>query len=131
HDDANMRRQISKVNRVRQGRCAALACLVRWSQVAAIFFAASACSFFAARPKPPHLPEYPAEELKSPRAQISALRGFPSADFRQNLSMSLHDEKSGKGFEGRGAVIVRPSTALRMIVLGPGGTTAFDVWISE
>lgn len=55
----------------------------------------------------------------------------PNEDFRQEIVLSVQEEVSGRGFSGRGAVAVRPKRALRMILLGPGGTTAMDVWISD
>ena len=55
----------------------------------------------------------------------------PTADLREELVVSIRDDVSGRGFEGRGALVVRPGHALRMILLGPGGTTAMDVWMRE
>jgi len=55
----------------------------------------------------------------------------PTQDFRQEIRISIRDGVSGRGFEGRGALAVRPGHALRMILLGPGGTTAMDVWIRD
>ena len=55
----------------------------------------------------------------------------PREEFKQSLTLAIRDGVSGRGFEGRGVVAVRPGHALRMILLGPGGTTAMDVWIRE
>lgn len=53
----------------------------------------------------------------------------PAIDFRQTIRISLRDGATGLGFEGRGALAVRPGRALRMVLLGAGGMTAMDVWI--
>jgi hypothetical protein len=53
----------------------------------------------------------------------------PGGIVKQELSIAIVDLASGKGFEGRGVVLVKPREALRMVLLGPGGTTAMDVWI--
>ncbi|MFI5297821.1 MAG: hypothetical protein ACHREM_06945 [Polyangiales bacterium] len=53
----------------------------------------------------------------------------PSIDFRQTIRIALRDGATGFGFEGRGALAVRPGRALRMVLLGAGGMTAMDVWI--
>jgi hypothetical protein len=65
-----------------------------------------------------------------PNAQLARWAAVPTKDYRQELELSVREEISGKGFTGRGALAVRPRQALRMILLGPGGTTAMDVWIA-
>lgn len=40
--------------------------------------------------------------------------------FRKSVGVTLH---------GRGAIALRPPDALRMILVGPGGLTAMDLWI--
>jgi hypothetical protein len=82
----------------------------------------------------PALPRASAEELSRARVEGSALTArlrVPSGDLRQSLAIAIREGISGRGFEGRGVVAVRPRVALRMILLGPGGTTAMDVWIRQ
>lgn len=82
-------------------------------------------------PTPP--PRLTRAELEAgPRlspAELRTLARAPRTDVRQTLRIALLEGVSGRGFEGRGALVVRPGQALRMILLGPGGTTAMDVWI--
>ncbi len=89
------------------------------------------CSGAPIRGVPPHLT---AVELSAvPGLSYAALRAHakvPTVDLRQTLRIAIHEGLSGRGFEGRGAIAVRPGVALRMILLGPGGATAMDVWIS-
>lgn len=46
-----------------------------------------------------------------------------------NVTLELWVERLGMRTRGRGAVAVHPPDAVRMIMLGPGGTTAMDLWI--
>ncbi|MGZ3448104.1 MAG: hypothetical protein ACXWUG_22850 [Polyangiales bacterium] len=55
----------------------------------------------------------------------------PRETYRQTIVISIREEVSGRGFEGRGVVAVMPGHALRMVLLGPGGTTAMDCWIRD
>lgn len=85
------------------------------------------CGGSAAVPKPPKLQDGPALT----RAQLDLRAHRPTRIVKQELSIAIVDLASGKGFEGRGVVMVKPREALRMILLGPGGTTAMDVWIVQ
>jgi len=53
----------------------------------------------------------------------------PTAPYTINLSLKLRQAQLGVSLRARGAVAVVPSEALRMILLGPGGTTALDLWL--
>lgn len=102
--------------------------MARWSL--AVTLLALGCAGPRAS-KPPALTR--AELEAGPRltdAELSARAHAPTHDVRQTLRISLIEGVSGRGFEGRGALVVRPGQALRMILLGPGGTTAMDVWIA-
>jgi hypothetical protein len=46
------------------------------------------------------------------------------------VRVSLRERKSGRVFVARGAIAVDPHRALRMILLGPGGATALDAWVT-
>ena len=89
----------------------------------------------AAAPGPRRPPRLDRAELTD--AGAITKRDFPRwarasrGDLRQALTIAIRDGVSGRGFEGRGVVVVRPGHALRMILLGPGGTTAMDVWIRD
>lgn len=79
----------------------------------------------------PALPAAPQSDLSGriPRAALD-LR-VPTEIVKQEINIEIRDLLSGLGFSGRGVVIVQPRHALRMILLGPGGTTAMDVWIRD
>lgn len=81
------------------------------------------------RPALPAAPRSPAHVAELPRRELD-LR-LPSRVIKQELTIEIRDVASGLGFSGRGVVAVLPRHALRMILLGPGGTTAMDVWIRD
>lgn len=82
-------------------------------------------------PAAPYLrPEQLNDASKLSATELSALARRPKGIIKQELTIAIRDAQSGKGFEGRGVVVVKPREALRMILLGPGGTTAMDVWIA-
>ena len=45
------------------------------------------------------------------------------------LALALREPVTGRTLEARGAVAIAPPESLRMILLGPGGTTALDLWV--
>jgi len=103
--------------------------------VRGLFFAVllTACGG-ATRAKLPAPPVVAAAEVRSgvvPGPELGPQLRRPQTILKQELTIGIRDLISGRGFEGRGVVIVQPRHALRMILLGPGGTTAMDVWIVE
>lgn len=60
-------------------------------------------------------------------ALAQAARGEGARTMR--LALSLREPLTGRTLEARGAVAIAPPDALRMILLGPGGTTALDLWV--
>ncbi len=44
--------------------------------------------------------------------------------------MTMREPKSGRAFDGRGALAVIPGRALRMILVGPAGATVLDAWMT-
>ena len=65
------------------------------------------------------------------QAHVKALRDRyrPQRAYGMNVTLELEQIQLGKRMRARGAVAVRPPDALRMILLGPGGTTALDLWV--
>ena len=58
-----------------------------------------------------------------------SLRGVGPHTLR--LAVKLREPFTGRTMEARGAVALSPPSALRMILLGPGGTTALDLWARD
>jgi hypothetical protein len=70
-------------------------------------------------------------EWRVANARLDAIRATePREAYGMVVRVSLREPRSGKAFEGRGAVAVEPQHAMRMILLGPGGATALDAWIT-
>ncbi len=68
---------------------------------------------------------------RAAHAEVAELRESlrPRAAYTMNVALTLDQPHLAKRIRARGAVAVRPPDALRMILLGPGGTTALDLWI--
>lgn len=70
-------------------------------------------------------------EWRSARAELAELRAeLPRDPHVEIVSIAMH-APGGIRFDGRGAVAVAPGRALRMLLLGPGGRTALDVWATD
>jgi hypothetical protein len=68
-------------------------------------------------------------EWLAARSTLESLRaGEPTTPFGAMVHVVLHDARSGRAFAARGAVVVDPHRALRMVLIGPAGATALDVW---
>lgn len=83
--------------------------------------------------EPPALPDGPraTQVWRQHRAALDDVRrafdlGRP---YSLNVTLELWVERLGMRTRGRGAVAVYPPHGVRMIMLGPGGTTAMDLWI--
>jgi hypothetical protein len=81
-----------------------------------------------APPKAAAAPEPTLAAWRSARARLAAIRA-QIVPRTLRLSLSVREPSTGRVIEARGAVAVDPPEALRMILLGPGGTTALDLWI--
>ncbi len=65
------------------------------------------------------------------RRKLAALDGAARGQGARTLrlALSLREPTTGRTLEARGAVAIAPPESLRMILLGPGGTTALDLWV--
>lgn len=88
-----------------------------------------------ARPRtaaPSPLDDVSQEEWTIARARLLALRERqPKRPYVERVAVAMIDPRTGKRYQSRGAVAVSPDHAARMILLGPGGTTAVDVWVTR
>lgn len=99
--------------------------------VAALSLSACGGVSGAKLPEPPRVASAEVRDGVVPPAELSGLLKRPRTIVKQELTIGIRDLVSGRGFEGRGVVVIQPKHALRMILLGPGGTTAMDVWIVD
>ncbi len=58
-------------------------------------------------------------------------RGRPDKPYVERIRLAIGDPRTGRQYQARGAVAVSPGRAARMILIGPGGTTALDVWVTK
>lgn len=79
---------------------------------------------------PPVAPPTQAEWTEA-RSRLDELRrAMPSDPWVEEVTIAFREPGTGKLFEGRGAIAVLPKKAMRMILVGPGGTTALDAWVT-
>lgn len=79
---------------------------------------------------PPRAPSL--AEWRHARARLAELeRASSGAPRTLKIALKLREPYSGKLMEARGAVAIAPPSALRMVLVGPGGTTALDLWVKE
>lgn len=100
--------------------------LVRAWALAAIVTSLSACAPTLAGPPAPRSPSL--AEWKAARARLISLRA-QVAPRTLRVALALREPVSGRVLSARGALAIDPPASLRMILLGPGGTTALDLWI--
>jgi hypothetical protein len=77
----------------------------------------------------PALPDPTLQEWQRARRTLADLRAAAAAPRTRRIALTLREPRSGRVLSARGAVALLPPRALRMILLGPGGTTALDLWI--
>jgi hypothetical protein len=72
------------------------------------------------------------DEWNAAREMLGALRArTPEHAWVERVQIALREPRTGKIFEGRGAIAVQPGRAVRMILVGPGGATALDLWVTR
>jgi hypothetical protein len=65
-------------------------------------------------------------------AGLARLRAtFQTHPYTQPVTVDFFEPRSRRRFTGRGAVGVDPGRAMRMILVGPAGEPALDVWVTR
>jgi len=78
------------------------------------------------------LPDVTQYEWSIARDRLARLRrGRPDRPYVERVRLAISDPRTGRQYQARGAVAVSPGKAARMILVGPGGTTALDVWVTK
>jgi hypothetical protein len=78
------------------------------------------------------LADVTAQEWSVARERLARLRrGQPERAYVERVRLAITDPRTGKQYEARGAVAISPDRAARMMLVGPGGTTALDVWVTK
>jgi hypothetical protein len=78
------------------------------------------------------LPDPSAREWTRLRERLAISRdAAPERPYTERVVVALRDPHTGKVFQARGAVAVDPRRALRMILIGPGGVTTLDAWVTD
>lgn len=100
--------------------------LVRGWALAALVISLPACA--PATAHPPALSSPTLAAWRAARARLAALRAQVTPRTLR-VALALREPRTGRVLEARGALAIAPPASLRMILLGPGGTTALDLWI--
>jgi hypothetical protein len=69
------------------------------------------------------------DEWRTMRKRLDDQRDKLPGARTDRITLELTEPQSGRVLRARGAVAIDPPRALRMILLGPGGSTALDLWI--
>jgi len=78
------------------------------------------------------LPDPSAREWTRLRERLAIDRDLvPSRPYVEQIVVAMREPRTGKVFQARGALAVDPQRALRMILVGPGGVTALDAWVTD
>ena len=99
--------------------------MVRGRAVLCVAVALAGCAPAAAPKAPVRAPPTQAEWAYARKL----LAGIQPQARTERISLALREPHTGRVLSARGAVAVLPPRSLRMILLGPGGTTALDLWI--
>jgi hypothetical protein len=80
----------------------------------------------------PILPETTQREWTRVRQHLAISRSRePLRPFVEEIAIAMREPRTRKVFEARGALAIDPHHAMRMILVGPGGATALDVWVTD
>ena len=73
-----------------------------------------------------------ADEWTRVRQRLAASRALElHRPFVEEITVAMREPHTGKVFQARGALAIDPHRAMRMILVGPGGGTALDVWVTD
>jgi len=71
-------------------------------------------------------------EWSRARERLAWLRSTESArPYALQLRVAMREPWTGRAIESRGALAVQPHLAARLVLLGPGGGTALDMWLTR
>jgi hypothetical protein len=85
-----------------------------------------------AAPAAATLPTPTALEWTRVRERLRGARALePQRPYVEEIVVAMREPLTRKTFQARGALAIDPHRALRMILIGPGGATAPDVWVTD
>jgi hypothetical protein len=80
----------------------------------------------------PPVPDIGQAEWTLSRERLARMRHeLPRRPYVERVQLGIVDPRTGKLYQARGAVAISPDHAARMVLIGPGGTTAMDVWVTR
>jgi hypothetical protein len=82
---------------------------------------------------PPRTPSWvhpTSSQWQRAAASLDRLRSEARFAYVASVRTSLHEPKTGRIVDGRGAVAVVPGQGMRMILVGAAGATVLDAWVT-
>jgi hypothetical protein len=77
-------------------------------------------------------PEAPSTaSWRAARERLASLRRQTGSPRTLRIALGLREPITGRLMNARGAIALDPPDSLRMVMLGPGGTTALDLWVEQ
>lgn len=78
------------------------------------------------------VPDVGQAEWTLSRERLARMRSeLPRRPYVERVRLGIVDPRTGKLYQARGAVAIDPEKAARLVLVGPGGTTAMDVWVTR
>jgi len=86
----------------------------------------------AAGPDPTRLPRVSQRDWDRARASLASARAeLPREPYTLVVSVEMREPRTGRTFSARGGLAVLPGKSVRLQLLGPGGATALDAWLTR
>jgi hypothetical protein len=77
-------------------------------------------------------PEISESDWDMSRSRLMRMRKEqPNKPYVERIRIAIREPRTGRVFEARGAVAISPDRAARLLLLGPGGTTGLDMWVTK
>jgi len=103
----------------------------RTASVALLVAALAGCGG-AAGPDLTRLPKVSQRDWDRARASLAAARAeLPREPYTLIVSVEMREPRTGRTFSARGGLAVLPGKSVRLQLLGPGGATAVDAWLTR
>lgn len=95
-------------------------------------FVAALAGCGAAGPDLTRLPRVSQRDWDRARASLAAARAeLPREPYTLIVSVEMREPRTGRTFSARGGLAVLPGKSVRLQLLGPGGATAVDAWLTR
>lgn len=100
-----------------------------WLRLAAVVTVALGTACASSKAPAGHVTYPDTRTWQQARKRLEQLRAeWAPKNVSMPVSVQFRDQRTGRSLQSRGVIATLPGQAVRMILLGPGGTTAMDLW---